>query len=1039
MAVVKLEIVADGSGAISVINKTGDAMQGLATKAKATEGALSSIMTGIGQGIGQQLYASLQSAAAGMANLVAGAVAAGGHLADMAAKTSIGAEALQRLQYAGSLAGVSLDDISGVVLKMQQNIGKGADGFKRLGLSLSSLKTMGADQQLDRVGKALMGIADPTVRAALAAETLGKGWASIAPMLVNGIGAAADRAQRLGLVMSGETVAGLDATGDAADTLMQALEGMGQNLGAAIASSPLVAQALDAIADAVGGLSRTIQDNQGAIQQLVNLLVIPAADVGVSLINAIGTVGSEIAVMSRSAAEFEKSHPWLVGAVKVGTGFNLLQGAYSMVKGASGLSEFGPKETTGSIRGTVKTPLTDAALAAAAKAQAEMLKLLGQSAAQAQGDMDKLADAVTKAGGVGALSASQLSHVSKEIDTLAANGAQAVGPLTMVAAQLAAINEEQLAHGMSFGPSRADMPVEHLGNMRAFGTFAQSDLTPGLLTAKDALTDIGMETVKTKAATVDWSQALQDVKNAFDLIGLGADSVLGRLAGIAASIPALAKNLKASFGNFKDMLAGGGLMKQLGAGLGLAGSALSLGATIFSGIKGLFHKPEWKGIGEDAGRVLGSVGEELAKQIQKTMKDLHVDVKTASLLNLDSAMASSGKAASTFAPQIMDLLHGIQAGSIPAKQGVESLGKAFVLLKDDAMAASRVGTAALASILQAARAGGGAGYTKEMRDFSAQQVGQAVDAMKSVMAGIAITSQASANAQGTIFASTFWAAVREQGLGSAIKSMSDSFGALQKKLQDAGMAMPALLGPVATLFNQMTPEVSTILDGITGLQQAFEGLSAAGYMTQQSFDAFGSTAVDAYNQATNAGLDQNAALVSVAPLLADIEKAHQQYGLVIDDNTQALIDQAAAAGIAFPADPIIAMTQAIQDLIATIREANNLPPINPVAGVPGGGGGGGGTGGGGSYTGDTPGYTRDIPKHAAGGYFTRPHVAMIAERGPEWVLNQRQMARLQGGGGNTFHIMQQPGESGEKLAQRVAALINNGGTTRRLMRAVGRA
>lgn len=248
-------------------------------------------------------------------------------------------------------------------------------------------------------------------------------------------------------------------------------------------------------------------------------------------------------------------------------------------------------------------------------------------------------------------------------------------------------------------------------------------------------------------------------------------------------------------------------------------------------------------------------------------------------------------------------------------------------------------------------------------------VGSAVDALESI-AGIT----GDPAALGTIFQTTFWAAVEQDGMVAA-------FDAFQPAIEALGDRAPEILGPLAGLFEQLGNEdVRAAVDGINGLSQAFEGLSTAGYMTEQSFDAFGTSAQDAFAQATAAGLDQNAALASVAPLLANLVSASEQYGFTIDEGTQALIDQAAAAGIAFPQDPILAMTDAVHELINAIREMNGLPARDwgpPPPGVPGGGGDPGPAGG--------PPEPPEIYRgaRADGGWMMDPGVYAFAERGPE--------------------------------------------------------
>ena len=83
-------------------------------------------------------------------------------------------------------------------------------------------------------------------------------------------------------------------------------------------------------------------------------------------------------------------------------------------------------------------------------------------------------------------------------------------------------------------------------------------------------------------------------------------------------------------------------------------------------------------------------------------------------------------------------------------------------------------------------------------------------------------------------------------------------------------------------------------EGALGLKEALEGVANAGYLTAQSFAAFGQQAGAAYQQALAGGASDLQALQTISPLLGSIMSASRNYGFTIDANTQALIDQAKA-------------------------------------------------------------------------------------------------------------------------------------------------
>lgn len=285
----------------------------------------------------------------------------------------------------------------------------------------------------------------------------------------------------------------------------------------------------------------------------------------------------------------------------------------------------------------------------------------------------------------------------------------------------------------------------------------------------------------------------------------------------------------------------------------------------------------------------------------------------------------------------------------------------------------------------------------EAQAFVNEQLGKAGAALPAI-GGLAINSQASAQAQAVIFTTTFWATVKEQGLVKGVDALSAPFAALKEKLQAGGFDVNALLGGVGGLFDAVEGPARAALEAADGLNQALQGIALAGYLTQDSFNAFGQSAQDAFQQALDGNLDNQQALLAIAPLLGNIDKASKTYGLTIDANTQALIDQAKAAGIAFPTDPMERAAAALEKLVkllgGDIPDAANTAAnaINGLGNVNPGGGG-------------VPPYHGNPAGYASGGYIPPTpggRVVRVAEGGEgEFIVPASQM---RGGGGMNVNI-----------------------------------
>lgn len=200
---------------------------------------------------------------------------------------------------------------------------------------------------------------------------------------------------------------------------------------------------------------------------------------------------------------------------------------------------------------------------------------------------------------------------------------------------------------------------------------------------------------------------------------------------------------------------------------------------------------------------------------------------------------------------------------------------------------------------------------------------QAADALTGIFTKLKPTTEAGAVAQATVFTSTFWATVKERGIGPAIDALSAPFDALNKSLTEKFGPELAnrLLGSVSAFFD---PRIKETISLFGDIQNALNGVAQAGFLTRDAFSAYQSIARDAFAQALAGGLSNADALRAIQPLLAAIIDASRKYGFTIDDATQALIDQAKAAGAAFPVDPITKAADAMEKLVQILAKIHGI-------------------------------------------------------------------------------------------------------------------
>jgi hypothetical protein len=119
----------------------------------------------------------------------------GGQLVDLSNKTGIGAGALYDLGEAGRDAGLTLEDITSSVTKMQKGLGTSASSgvLKALGLDPQALASAKPEVAFQKIGQAIANLQSPTEQTQAALALFGRGGAEMLkifndPSFGNGIG-----------------------------------------------------------------------------------------------------------------------------------------------------------------------------------------------------------------------------------------------------------------------------------------------------------------------------------------------------------------------------------------------------------------------------------------------------------------------------------------------------------------------------------------------------------------------------------------------------------------------------------------------------------------------------------------------------------------------------------------------------------------------------------------------------------------------------------------------------------------------------------
>lgn len=245
----------------------------------------------------------------------------GDRLAKMAIRTGIAADALSELEYAADLSGASVEDLENGVRKMQKSIsdaGRGlstlVEALKELGLSAEALSKLTPEQQFETMADAISKVADPTKRAALMMDLMGRSGTKLIPLMAGGAKAIRlmrEEAAALGLTLTKEDAKAAEELNDAMGRVKFTIRGVAMQVGAAIAG-PLT-KAANAVAKLVSKAIAWIKANREVV---VTALAVGLATIAVG--GALVTVGIAIQGLAFAIGGLSKAIGLLGVGLKLG-------------------------------------------------------------------------------------------------------------------------------------------------------------------------------------------------------------------------------------------------------------------------------------------------------------------------------------------------------------------------------------------------------------------------------------------------------------------------------------------------------------------------------------------------------------------------------------------------------------------------------------------------------------------------------------------------------------------------------------------------
>jgi hypothetical protein len=435
------------------------------------------------------------------------------------------------------------------------------------------------------------------------------------------------------------------------------------------------------------------------------------------------------------------------------------------------------------------------------------------------------------------------------------------------------------------------------------------------------------------------------------------DPKLGATSGHTLGI-AMVAGIGAAISEASGASVGQALMGSVATGAAVGAAALaggaSIGQSLAAGLKGgvisaaivgaiefgkFLYKSESEKIGKDIGRDLGvNISDELAKAIEATEKLTGLQRIQASWLHLNEIIKEGGgltaKNLDGFIAKLRDTFVFLGRGELDAAQAAEVLDENFM----DFVANSTDGLSgrlspAMVEIIKLTREWGV--QSKAVDAYVSDQLSHAASGLNAVAGSFNLvtkgltTNQDDFDRLGRISLAVFASMTASgQGFMAALAAIGPTLDALILSQAELGFTSGGTLAQLLR-FREFGEANKELVASVDGLNQILIGLNNTGFLTQETFADLSSEATSTFDKLIAQGLSGDDALKLMAPTLQTLYELQEQFGFIIDDASQALLDQAVAVGIVGEAHKSVAQ----QQLDATKRIADATEALAKIFGA----------------------------------------------------------------------------------------------------------
>ena len=243
------------------------------------------------------------------AGYISSAIEAASRLQDLSVQTGISAQTLSALDFAAQQSGTNIESVAKSLQKMGAHMYDAANGgkesaaaFAALGLSVTdsngSLKT--TDAMMMEVADKIAGMSNETEIGAIALKLFGKSGADMVPLLKegsDGIQALMQQAADLGLVVSDQTAAAMEALGDKLEAVKISGTGTARQLAANLTPAITVVADMFLEGSKKGGMFYSVI---GVLGDGLRILT----SIGIGVVAAFKLLGDGLGRLAAAAVQF---------------------------------------------------------------------------------------------------------------------------------------------------------------------------------------------------------------------------------------------------------------------------------------------------------------------------------------------------------------------------------------------------------------------------------------------------------------------------------------------------------------------------------------------------------------------------------------------------------------------------------------------------------------------------------------------------------------------------------------------------------------